>query len=155
MAFSDKHVKRIHNFEEQILRQQIPDLQTIEFWNNMLFGLYSRSNMDDMRLMNKIDYTQMVNLNMSKRGLNQWAKDFGGKSTTCSVPALSCQNLSLDKRMGVGHVGGGVGEVDPIGQVPLLLLLLGSPAVESWFLILRRIGNRKLLVESLNYIRSR
>ena len=33
--------------------------------------------------------------------------------------------------MRVRHVGGGVGEVDPIGQVPLLLLLLGSPAVEN------------------------
>ena len=107
----------------------------------MLFGLYLRINM------NKIEYTQMVNtvhlLNMSKMGLSQWEKYFGEKSTTCSVPALFCPCLSLDKRMRVRHVGGGVGEVDPIGQVPLLLLLLGSPAVENRFLILRNFWKEK------------
>ena len=58
---------------------------------------------------------------MSKRA--SMRKIFGEKLTTFS----NGQFLSLDKRMWVWHIGGGVGEVDSIGQVPLLLLLLRSP----------------------------
>ena len=35
--------------------------------------------------------------------------------------------LGLHNGGEVGHVGGGVGEVDAVGQVPVLLLLLGPP----------------------------
>ena len=60
-----------------------------------------------MRLLNKVEYTQMVitvvhHLDMSKRV--SMRERFGEKLTTFSggqVPVLFCQFLSLDKRMRV------------------------------------------------------
>ena len=42
-----------------------------------------------------------------------------------------CEISTLDNRARILHVGGGVAEVDPVGQVPLLPLLLPPPKQEE------------------------
>ena len=156
----------IHNFDEKIFTCKPPSglgvPQNYKFLEHKCCLVYIQGLTwiicDSINFLNKIEYTQIVNtaasasleyeqigggysIFESMREIFWWEIDHIFCAFTC-LPVY----LGLDKRVGVWHIGGSVGEVDPIGQVPLLLLLLRSPglkvkAVERYF--------------GLNYIRSR